>query len=316
MIRYVLRRVLLLAASLLAASALTFLLLSTLPGNPARTMLGVEATEEQVAELSRQLGTDQPTPIRYLNWLGDLLTGDLGQSYASGQPVGPEILSRMAVTLPLGLSAFVLSVLIAVPLGVWAALRHRSVVGLVVSAISQLGVAVPIFWVGIMLVAVFALNLGWAPPGGFPVAGWAEPVAALQSLVLPVITLAVAQASSLLRYVRSATLDVVNQDFLRTARSVGLTRSQALWRHGLRNASVPVLSILGVQLAGSLLGAVIVESVFTLPGLGRMLLTDVGNRDLVKVQATVFLMTSVVLIVGFAVDVAQRAVDPRLRAAR
>ncbi|APU16515.1 ABC transporter permease [Actinoalloteichus fjordicus] len=316
MIRYVLRRVLLLAGSLIAASALTFLLLSLLPGNPARTMLGVEATEEQVAELSRQLGTDQPAPIRYLHWLGDLLTGDLGRSYVSQQPVGPEILDRMTVTVPLGLSAFVLSVLIAVPLGVWAALRHRSPVGVVVSAISQLGVAVPIFWIGILLVAVFALNLGWAPPGGFPVAGWAEPGEAVRSLVLPVVTLAVAQASALLRYVRSATLDVVDQDFLRTARSVGWTRSQALWRHGLRNACVPVLSVLGVQLAGSLLGAVIVESVFTLPGLGRMLLTDVGNRDLVKVQATVFLMTAVVLVVGFLVDVAQRALDPRLRAAR
>ncbi|ASO21717.1 peptide/nickel transport system permease protein [Actinoalloteichus hoggarensis] len=316
MMRYVLRRVLLLAGSLLAASALTFLLLSLLPGDPARTILGVEATEEQVAELSSMLGTDRPAPIRYLHWLGDLLTGDLGQSYVGGGPVGPEILDRMAVTAPLGLSAFVLSVVIAVPLGVWAALRHRSPVGVVVSAISQLGVAVPIFWIGILLVAVFALNLGWAPPGGFPVAGWAEPGEAVRSLVLPVITLAVAQAAALLRYVRSATLDVIHQDFLRTARSVGQTRAQALWRHGLRNACVPVLSVLGVQLAGSLLGAVIVESVFTLPGLGRMLLTDVGNRDLVKVQATVFLMTAVVLVVGFLVDVAQRALDPRLRAAR
>jgi peptide/nickel transport system permease protein len=313
---FAVRRLALLAVSLLLASALIFFVLRLLSGDEAQVIAGVQATPAQVQQLRHQLGTDRPLLAQYLSWIGGVATGDFGSSALSGLRVSTELSQKLAVTGPLVLGSMVLAVLFAVPVGVWAALWHRRRVGLGITALSQLGIALPTLWVGLMLAIVFAVWLRWLPPQGFPVAGWSRPGRAVASLVLPCLTLALSEGAVLLRFVRSATLGVLSQDFLRTARATGLTRTGALLRHGLRNAAVPVVSVLGLQIAALIVGAIVVEQVFTLPGVGRMLIADVGNRDLVKVQGEVLLIAAAVLVIGFLIDLVHRLVDPRLRVAR
>ncbi|WP_282948431.1 ABC transporter permease [Cellulomonas endometrii] len=314
--RLLLLRIGSLLISLVLASVLVFVVLRLLPGDSAGTSLGVGTTADQLEQLRSELGTDQPVVTQYLQWVSQLLRGDLGTSFVSRLPVADLIAQKLPITVPLSVSAFVLAVLVSVPLGVLAAVHRRGPVGVGVSAVSQLGVAVPVFWVGVLLVLVFALQLGWLPAGGFPREGWADPAAAVRSLVLPVVTVAIAMSAVMVRYVRSATLDVLDQDYLRTARSLGYGRWHALARHGLRNAAVPVVAILGIELATSLLGAVVIENVFALPGLGTLLLDSVTSRDLPVVQALVLALTAVVLVTNALVDLGQRAIDPRLRATR
>lgn len=313
MIIYVLRRLAFLLASLLVASAILFLLLRLLPGDPANALLSVGATHEQVEAARQAIGSNLPLPQQFLNWLGQMSTFNLGSSFISGLPVGPEIASRLAITVPLTLLSFLLAVIIAIPLGFLAAYRADRWYGVALSAFSQLGLAIPIFWVGVLLVTVFALELRVLPAGGFPQTDWEDPADALRSLALPIITIAIVMSSSLIRYVRSATLDVLNSDFLRTARSLGASFPTAMWRHGVRNASVPVISILGIELATTFLGAVVVESVFALPGLGNMLLGAIAQHDYQDIQGILFVSTFIVLVIGFIADLAQRLIDPRLR---
>lgn len=298
--------------SLFAASVLIFLLLRIVPGDPARIALGVTATDEAVAELSARLGTDRPLTVQYLEWMGGLLTGDFGLSLASRQDITPLILDRAQVSLILTGTAMALSLLIAVPLGVWSARRARHVDGQVISALSQVGIAVPSFLAGVLLVAVVAVQLGWLPANG-----WVPPGvdfgAFLSRLILPVIALTLVQASILTRYVRSSVLEVLGADYLRTARAIGQSRAQALNRHGLRNAALPVLTVIGVQLTSLIVGAVVIEQVFVLPGLGSMLLDAVANRDLTTVQTIVMLLVVFTLAVTLVVDLLYRLIDPRLR---
>ena len=314
MSRYLLTRVGTLLLSLVLASVVVFAVLRFLPGDSAGTSLGVGTTSDQLEQLRADLGTDQPLWTQYGQWVAGLFSGSAGTSFVSRLPVGELIASKLPITLPLSLAAFVVSVLVSVPLGVVAAVRRRGVVGVAVSAVSQLGVAVPVFWVGVILVWVFALEAGVLPAGGFPRQGWEDPAAAVRSLVLPVATVAIAMSSVMVRYVRSATLDVLDQDYVRTARSLGYGRWHALARHGLRNGAVPVVAILGIELATSLLGAVVVEHVCALPGLGTLLVSSVAGRDLPVVQALVLGLTALVLVTNFLVDLAQRGIDPRLRA--
>ncbi|XBH21879.1 ABC transporter permease [Jonesiaceae bacterium BS-20] len=312
MARFITVRVASLLASLFIASVLIFVVLRMLPGDSAGATLGVGTTADQLAQLRKELGTDQPLLDQYTAWIASLFNGTTS-SFVSKLPVTDLVVAKLGVTVPLSIGAFVLSVLISVPLGVIAAVQRNSVIGVGVSAISQLGLAVPIFWVGVILIWLFALGAGVLPAGGFPRKGWEDPGAALTSLILPVITVAIAMSSVMVRYVRSATLDVLDADYIRTARSLGYSRWGALARHGLRNGAVPVVAILGIELATSLLGAVVVENVFALPGLGSLLLTSVTARDFPVVQNLVLLLTAVVLITNFLVDLMQRAIDPRLR---
>ncbi len=302
--------------SLVLASVVVFVVLRLLPGDAAGASLGVGTTTDQLDQLRAELGTDQPVVTQYVQWVGQVVRGDLGTSFVSRLPVADLIAQKLPITVPLSVAAFVLAALVSVPLGVLAAVHRRGPVGVAVSAVSQLGVAVPVFWVGVLLALVFALRLGVLPAGGFPRTGWADPVAAVRALVLPVVTVATAMSAVMVRYVRSATLDVLDQDHLRTARALGYGRWRALARHGLRNAAVPVVAILGIELATSLLGAVVIENVFALPGLGTLLLDSVTSRDLPVVQALVLLLTAVVLVTNAVVDLGQRAIDPRLRLAR
>jgi peptide/nickel transport system permease protein len=290
-----------------------FILLRLLPGDPSNALLSVGATPEQIAAAHKQLGADQPILVQFGDWFAQLTRLDLGSSFVSSLPVGPEIASRLAVTVPLTLLAFVLALILALPIGFVAAYRARRWYGAALSVFSQLGIAVPVFWVGILLVSAFSITLRVFPSGGFPVDDWADPAAALTSLTLPVITVAIVMSASISRYVRSATLDVLGSDYLRTARALGASFPNALWRHGLRNGIVPVISILGIELATTFLGAVVVESVFTLPGLGSMLLKAIAQHDYPNIQGILLVSTFAVLIIGFAADIVQRIIDPRLR---
>ncbi|MFE5853405.1 ABC transporter permease [Streptomyces sp. NPDC056500] len=313
MARYLLRRFAFLLVSLALASVVLFVLLRMLPGDPANALTSVGASPEQIAAARESIGSDRPLPEQFVHWIGQLLRGDLGNSFISSLPVQPEVIARLRVTVPLTLAAFILAVLIAVPAGFLAAYRRRTWYGALLSGVSQLGIAIPVFWLGMILIAVFALNARWLPAGSFPPDGWAQPAEAIRSLVLPVVTIALVMSASLIRYVRSATLDVLDSDYLRTARALGSSFGAAMWRHGLRNASVPVISILGIELASTLLGAVVVESVFALPGLGSMLATGISQHDYPVIQGILFVSTLAVLLIGFAADLVQRIIDPRLR---
>jgi peptide/nickel transport system permease protein len=306
------RRLGLLVLALFVASVIVFALLRLVPGDLAVVIAGTEVTPERMAQIRAELGLDRPLLSEYFEWLGGVLTGDFGESALTGSTVTSQLGEKLSVTAPLVVCSTIVAVGISVPLGVYSAMRRNKVDGVGLSAVGQLGIAVPQFLVAMILIALLAGT--WdLPSQGFPRQGWDEFGRAARSLVLPTLTLAAAQAAILLRFVRSSTLDVLNQDYMRTARSKGLTRVEALFAHGLRNASIPVVSVVGVQLASLLAGVVVIESVFNLPGVGQMLLRDIGNRDFDKVQGTVLLIAVVVLVIGFVVDVAHYLIDPRLR---
>jgi peptide/nickel transport system permease protein len=310
---YLLRRSTFLLVSFLIAMVAIFVLLRLLPGDPANALLSVTATPEQIAAAQEQVGADRPVLEQFVTWFSALLQLDLGESFISSLPVGSEIAARLVVTVPLTLLAFALALVVSLVAGFVAATKSDRWYGIALSGLSQLGVAVPVFWVGILLVSVFAVGLRWLPSSGFPRDDWADPADALRSLTLPVITVALVMSASLTRYVRSATLDVIGSDYLRSARAQGSGYTEALWRHGLRNGAVPVISILGIELATTFLGAVVVESVFGLPGLGSMLLRGIEQHDYPNIQGVLFVSTLVVLVIGFIADITQRLVDPRLR---
>lgn len=313
MTRFVLVRALTLALGLVLASLIIFITLRLLPGDVAQVIAGTQATPERVALLRAQLGLDQPLSRQYFDWIGGVLGGNIGTSIVTGTPIGSELVEKAQVTIPLTIGALVLGLLMAFPLGVLAALRHGYVSGRVVSGLGVVAAAVPAVWAGLLGIVVFSSWLGWLPAQGFPRDGWADPWLAIRALTLPIFTIGLIEGAVLFRFVRSATLDALQAEHVRTARSQGLTRVRALLAHGLPGVGLSIVSIIGVQVAGLLVGAVVIEQLFSLPGLGRMLVADVGNRDLVKVQSTLLVLTGVVLLIGALVDVAHRAIDPRLR---
>ena len=306
------RRIAIFAVSLIGASLLIFAITKALPGDVAQVLLGTDATPEAVAQLRAQLGLDRPLVVQYLDWAGGMLVGDFGVSHLSGQSVLSLLGPRLAVTLWLVAISMVLSLLIAVPAGMVAALKRRSWQGAAVSAAAQVGMAIPVFWGGILAVVVFAVWLHVLPANGY-VPLTQDPVQWARHLVLPCVTLALVQAAVLIRYVRSAFVEVLNEDYYRTARSVGWTPMRALWRHGLRNAAISLVTVLGLQVGSVLVGAIVVESVFALPGLGSLLLTAVNQRDLLVVQGTVMLLVLTVLAISALVDFSYLLIDPRQR---
>src|SRR5271157_5874898 len=289
---YAIQRIALFVATLLFASMIVFAVMNILPGDAAQTMLGPTATPEAVAALSHKLGLDSPAPIRYARWIGGALHGDLGLSYAYGSPIGPLIASSLAVSGPLALMAMALATFVALTAGVYAADRRSRAGDAVVMGLSQIGIAVPSFWLAILLVLVFAVTLR----------------------VLPAIALGAVQAAVLTRVTRSALIEALNEDFMRTARAKGVSRRAALWRHALPNALTPILTIMGLQFANLIAGAIVVENVFVLPGLGRLMLQSISNRDTLVVENGVMLLAVIVIGLNFIVDLACAAIDPRLRA--
>lgn len=312
MLRPVLARVGILALSLAGASLVVFVVTGLLPGDIAQVMLGEGATPEQLAAKRAELGTDAPVAQQYLTWVGGMLTGDLGRSWLSGLPVSGLVGARLGVTGWLVGLALVLALAVALPLGGLAALYRRRWPGLVVSVGAQAGMAVPAFWAGILLVVVFSIRARVLPANGYvPLTRDAGAWAA--HLVLPVVALGLVQAAVLIRYVRSAFLEVLGEDYVRTARAVGWTRAGALARHGVRNAALSLVTVLGLQLAGVLVGAIVIERVFVLPGLGSLLLDAVAQQDLMVVRGIVMLLVFTVLVINAVVDVSYVFIDPRLR---
>lgn len=312
MLRYAVKRLISLLLSLAVASLVIFAVIEVAPGDPASFMLGVNAQPDTLAALRVELGLDQSKPARYLSWVGGMLSGDFGTSYTYRTPVSEMITDRLQVSLPLALYALFLSTAIALPAGIYAAARRGKPGDLVVMGATQLGVAIPNFWFAMMLVLLFAINLRWFGAGGF--AGWENGLlTGLHSLTLPAIALALPQAAILTRVMRSALLDILGEDFIRTARAKGLSARQALWRHGFRNALIPVLTIIGLQFSFLLAGSIIIEQVFYLPGLGRLVFQAISSRDLIVVESVVMLLVFAVITVNFIVDLAYAAVDPRLR---
>ena len=310
------RRLAVLGLTLLLASMAVFAVLELLPGNAAQLMLGATASPEAIAALESRLGLDQPAPTRYAHWAAGLLQGRTGISHFYDTPSSELIAERLAVSLPLAVIAMAITTVVALGVGVYAASRHRRLGDVGVMAVSQLGLSIPNFWLAILLILLFAVKLQWVSAGGFP--GWREEDggglgAGLAALLLPAIALAAVQAAILARVTRSAVLEAMREDYVRTARAKGLSRRAVLWRHVLRNAMIPVLTVMGLQFANLLTGTIVVENVFVLPGIGRLVFQAIANRDLPLVRDVVMLLAAAVVIVNFVVDLLYALVDPRLR---
>jgi peptide/nickel transport system permease protein len=312
MLTYVTKRLGSLCLSLIVASLVIFACIEIVPGDSASFMLGINAQPDTIQALRVELGLDQSLVQRYLGWVGGLLGGEMGTSYTYRTPVSDIVKDRLQVSLPLALYALMLTVVVAFPVGILAAARRGSVTDITVMGATQLGVAIPNFWFAILMVILFAINLRWFSAGGFP--GWDAGIfPAIKALTLPAIALALPQASILARVMRSSLLDTLSEDYMRTARAKGLTRRQVLWRHALRNAMIPVLTIIGLQFSFLLAGAIIIENVFFLPGLGRLVFQAITQRDLIVVESVVMLLVFAVILLNFFVDIAYAWVDPRLR---
>ena len=292
-----------LLALLAAATVVIFLLLRAIPGDPARIALGLNASDEAVAELSHTLGTDRPLVAQYVGWIAAMLRGDFGVSLASDADLGPVIWQRAEVSLMLAVTAMALSLALALPAGIWLARRNSAVL----SGLTQLGMAVPSFVVGIVAVAVFSVHLGWLPANGWGTVAHA---------VLPVLSLTAVQTSILARYIRTAVSEELERDYVRTTRATGASMAQVVREHVLRNAALPVLTVVGIQLSALVVSAVVVEQVFAIPGLGSFLLDSVRNRDITAVQSTMMLLVAFTLLVNALVDIAYGVVDPRVRRAK
>ena len=297
--------------ALWGASLLVFVVLNVLPGSPAQVILGTQATPQSVRQLTIQLGLNKSLVRQYLDWIGGLVHGDLGVSYISHLSIGSQIAQALSVTGPLVLFALVIGLAIGLPLGFAGALRNGRFSGSLIGGLSQIGMAVPSVVAGLILIIVLTVKLHVFPTSGFP--GWSDPLQALRALVLPAFSLGLVEGAILSRYVRASILEQLRSDYLRTARSKGLRVGQALRRHGFRNAAIPLVTVLGLELASLVVGAIVVENVFALPGLGLLLLDSVNNRDLITVQDTAMLVAGTVVVLNLLVDLSYRLLDPRLK---
>jgi peptide/nickel transport system permease protein len=310
--RYVLRRVAAFVATLFGVSLLVFVVVRVLPGDPALLIMGTQGSPEATARLRHAMGLDRPLLVQYVDWLGRALRGDLGVSIQYDIPVGRLIVSRFPVTLPLALLAALFMTLTALPFGLYAATRRGRAGDYLTMIVSQLGIAVPSFWSGLLLILLFSVRLGWVPSGGFE--GWSKGLGpALTSLLLPALALGFFQAAVLIRATRSAVLDVLGEDYVRTARAKGLGERTVIGKHTFRNAMIPVLTVTGVQLGQLIAGSIVLESVFALPGLGRLALGAIAARDLPVVQGVTLFIASAIIAINFAVDLAYAVLDPRIR---
>ena len=313
MFAYFLKRVIILLATLFLVSGAIFVVLQVLPGDPAQIILGIKATPETLRDLRHKLGLDLPLPVQYMNWIGGVIRGDLGRSITYDVPITSLIISRLQVTIPLALLSILFAVVFSIPLGVYAAIHRNRPGDYGVMVFSQIGLAIPAFWAGILLILLFAVELRWFSAGGFK--SWAEtPWGALKSLLLPALSLGLIRAAVLARLTRSCMLEVLGEDYIRTARSKGLTEKVVVYKHAFRNALIPVVTIVGLQMGELLAGAIVIENVFHLPGLGRLVFLAIGQRDLPVVQGVSLLIAFLIVVVNFAVDVIYGIVDPRIRA--
>ena len=312
MTRYILKRTLIGLATLLVASLVVFAVMEVLPGDPAQLMLGMEATPDALNALREQMGLNQPLATRYLSWIGGLLVGDFGRSFTYSSPVIDLVAERMVVTLPLALISLFLATVIGIPVGMYSASRRGRMADVTAMGAAQLGIAIPSFWFALLLVYVFAVWLRLVPAGGFP--GWGAGIGpALKALILPAVALALPQAAILSRVTRTSLLNVLGEDYIRTARAKGMPKRYVLWRHALRNALIPVLTIIGIQFGFLITGVIVIENVFYLPGLGRLVYQAITQRDLIVVEGVVILIVAAIIAINLIVDLSYAIADPRLR---
>ena len=301
-----------LVATLFFVSVLVFLVIRVLPGDPAELLMGLEGSPEATERLREAMGLNRPLPVQYVEWVGGVVRGDLGRSIQYDLPVGELIVTRLPVTLPLALLAAAFMVVLAIPLGLYAATHHRRSGDYIAMIVSQLVISIPQFWSGLLLILLFSVTLGWVRSGGFD--GWSAGVwPALRSLLLPAAALGLFQAAVLVRATRSAVLDVLGEDYVRTARAKGVSERGVVGKHTLRNALIPIVTVAGIQLGQLVAGAIVLESVFALPGLGRLALGAIGARDLPVVQGVALFVASAIVVINFAVDLAYGFLDPRIR---
>ena len=318
---FLFKRALTLIATLLATSVIVFAVLEVLPGNAAQVLMGPDADPAAVAAKATELGLDRPALTRYADWMRGLLHGDMGLSYAYGTPVTELIAERLTLTVPLAVFAMLLTTVMALLAGVYAAANHNRAGDVGLMTLAQIGIAIPNFWFAMLLILLFSVKLQWFAAGGFDgwyfdEGVWAGLWAGLKALVLPALSLAVVQAAILARFTRSAVLEVLREDFVRTARAKGLSQRATLWRHVLRNAMIPVITVMGLQFAELLAGTIVIENVFFLPGLGRLIFQSIANRDVIVVRNCVLLLAAMVVIVNFVVDVLYAVIDPRVKASQ
>lgn len=312
MLLFILQRVTTMIVTLFFTALVAFFLLEVVPGDPALDMLGTEARDDTLAALREQLGLNKPLWLRFFDWIAGFATGDLGISYRYRVPVTELMRDPILITMPLGLLAIIITIAVAVPMGALAARYRGRAPDVAFTMLTQFGLAIPNFWFAVLLILVFSVGLGWFSAGGFP--GWqAGPLAVFKALLLPALALALPQAAIIARVTRSSVLEVLDQDFVRTARAKGLTRSATLWRHVLRNAMVPVVTVMGTQFTFLLAGSIIVENVFYLPGLGRVIFQAITQRDLVVVKNAVVLIAALIIVMNFIVDMSYAVLNPRLR---
>ena len=310
---FLFKRLITLIATLVGTSLVVFAVLEILPGNAAQIIMGPDASPEAVVALAHKLGLDRPAGVRYWDWITGMLHGDLGLSYAYSTPVGELVLERLALTVPLAVLAMFFTTVLALLAGIYAASRHNKLGDVGIMGLTQVGIAIPNFWFAILLILLFSVKLAWFSAGGFP--GWSEGVLeGLKSLLLPALSLAVVQSAILARITRSSVLEVLREDFVRTARAKGVSQRGTLWGHVLRNALIPVVTVMGLQFSELLAGTIVVESVFYLPGLGRLIFQSIANRDLIVVRNCVMLLAAMVVMVNFVVDVLYAVIDPRVKA--
>jgi len=311
--KYLAHRFFFLLVSFVAALLIIFMLLRLLPGDPANALLPADASPEQIAAARAKVGSDQPMVQQMSVWFTGIFKGDFGESYISGVPVAPEVLNRLSVTIPLTLISFAISALLASVIGFISAYKNGRWYAAALTGLTQIGIAIPIFWVGIIFVWIFALKLRILPSGGWPVEGWKNTGAVIRALILPAATIVFMMSFTLSRYIRASVLNVLDSGYIRTSRSLGFSQVSSFVLHGIKNTYVPVIAILGIELSSTLLGAVVVENIFSLPGLGSMLTKAIAQHDYPSIQGVLLTTTFLVLVIGFIADVIQRLIDPRLR---
>jgi peptide/nickel transport system permease protein len=312
MIRYTLRSLATLLLAALLGSIAVFALVNALGGDVVTVLLGQEAAPGDVSFMREELGIDRPLVVQYLDWLRGVVTGDLGTSYGMGYDIFDEIMRRMAPTLMLTIGGLLVSVPLSLALGTYSAINAKKVRGGIIDVVSQIGISIPAFWAGLLFVLVFGVRLGWLPTGGY-VPLTEDPIGSIRSMILPVLSLSLGITAVFTRYVRTAMIDVMNEDFMRSAMARGRTRRGAALLHGVRNASIPLVTVAALQFGQLIAGAVVIENVFVLPGIGRLIVTATLAREVIVVQSLALVIMLIVLVLNFLVDIAYGFLDPRIR---
>lgn len=312
MVAYFIKRTIVLILTLFVVSMVIFAILMVIPGDPAQIILGINATPETLQKLRNQMGLDQPALVQYLGYMRRLAMGDLGRSITYEVPITSLILSRLQVTVPLAILSMIFAIAISIPMGIYSSLHRNRMGDYGIMVFSQIGLAIPAFWAGILLILLFAVTLQWLPAGGF-VSWQTDPVKALRSLLLPAFSLGFVRAAVLTRMTRSSMLEVLGEDYIRTARSKGLSKRMVVYKHAFRNAIIPVITVIGLQAGDLLAGAIIIENVFHLPGVGRLVFEAIGQRDLPVIQGVVLLIAMMIVVINFLIDLCYRYLDPRIR---